>query len=434
MEAVLIHLGQLASSLAGEAISIALEGQEPLLARFSLLICTPDPSLPRWMKQEWEHLESRQEETTKLASNFFGSPESLRELRQQKRTIEALGPSTSFSKGIIDAALERSKNRRPYHPLRRVGRGQQVPSPGVRHGSYLAEGWGNIRTVLSGRGKPTGYWAGMDPAIAGHAKLLGWLGIKDWAALAKAAGPKDVGRLGFMMAVPTSNFESAWQGARHTLSELMLKRFDWEPCHSLDFIYQPPPTLREVLDRQMQEFVNMSQSFPEADRVMVLPDPLIGWRLAALFAAICVDNSGPGHDASTNRRVSENQGAGLGISLASWLVAVHFHRFRQTFPSDENGSFSGVSLRVFRALTSRPETVRTIQRRLRGTDSDTCLHHLREAVRLGLAVEPKPGRFATSCPAPSGFSLSEFLSGFDQELLFPPTVVLKSTASTDTYR
>jgi hypothetical protein len=68
---------------------------------------------------------------------------------------------------------------------------------------------------------------------------------------------------------------------------------------------------------------------------------------------------------------------------------------------------------------------------LRGTDKDTCLYHLREAVRLGLAVETESGRFGTSGSIFFGTSLSEFLSNCDQELLFPPMMVMKSIASTE---
>ena len=182
-----------------------------------------------------------------------------------------------------------------------------------------------------------------------------------------------------------------------------------------------------MLDQWADELAALLATLPDSQRHLALPDANLGWHLSAILALLCC----VGKEETGELDLSIIQATRVALILASWLVRSHLHYFRQSYPADHNGPFTGHDLSVLRFLTDQPTAVRSFQRRLRGVDAPTCLASLHRAVAAGLAVEADPGRFIAvprSVPSPN---MSEFLSEFEPVRVSPTPQEPVSTDVTD---
>jgi hypothetical protein len=420
MEVVLLQTLAHASALAGHLITSNPAAGVEVPAKFSVLIRTPDAECPAWIGDEISHLIDRQDEMLR-AGEKLGS---LSALRRQKRVIDAIAIEEGRHRFTgIDRKIELAKRRPYFRFIRRVSRGK-LPAASER--SYLvalvATGYPALRKLLH---RASSHAGSNDTALAQYPNSLGWIASDDWERLTKGTPPSLFQRFGWIAGCGASNFLPELDVAPRLLAPAMLQRLEIARIGGIRYAYRPSDAAKALLIHQNERMRQIVAMVPASIRDRVVPDQFLAWHLTALLVAICGD--GRGDDFAC----LEIQCTRIATAIASWVTASHIHDFRISFPADDDGLITGQDLRVFGFLTDVPCPVRSFQRRLRGVDKDSCLRSLQRLVAAGLAVEYDRDRFAAVPPPDPGHELSDFLSEFDSQRIFPLRGADKSTDITD---
>ncbi len=422
VEAVLFQTLAHGSALAGHLISSKPVGKQSLPAKFSALFLTGDSQIPAWINDELAHLQRRQNEILQPAKPVIRIPV----LRRRKRAIAALNPDDDHAGDEVGYKIDLLKRSHAYRYLHVVG-GRTSPPTSKRIPSMalLASGYPAYRKILASRGKADGYAARIDAGRAERSNVFGWIANADWERLTREAGSHSLSKLGWTVGCPASSYCPDSQVASRLAGAAMLQRLEIARFGAIRFSYQPCVDAKALLDRQVEQGFELAATLSAALSGHVMPDSFLPWHLSAILAALCCDGKGEAVERSIH------QATRVGIAIAAWVARQHVHRFRHAFPADADGLFTGQDLSVYRFLRNQPASVRDFQRRLRNVSNDSCLRSLQRAVAAGLAVETSAERFSVvPFPSPGG-ELSEFLSEFDPQRIFPLGDPCLSTDGTD---
>lgn len=408
LEAVLLHVLAMASTLAGDLISSKPTGSGLVPAKFSVLFRTPDNELPHWVSDEWTYLADLQTQVCHLRPAFLQDPKSIARLRRQRRVLMSLDGGAYEGVADMDMMIALARCRSTFPFFHRVaGRGgPAVPPPtDDRSIALAAGGLTELSLILRSRVKTAGYWARLHGRGLSRSNLLSWVPERDWRALCKDVGQEHFSRLGYALATRASRFCPESHAPCGVAASQMLQRLERIRFNSTKITFSPPAEARELLDLQVAESLALVHDLPSSQREAALPGPYLAWHLAAILAVVgCPPTQGD------ETLQAFHQAARIGCQLATWVVRQHLYHFRHAFPAFHEDRFVDLDLRIFRLLGTHPATVREIQRRLRGVDNATCLVSLARAVDAGLAAEVEPGRFAMVLPPPPGCELSDFLA------------------------
>lgn len=407
LEAVLLHILALGSTLAGDLIRSKPTDAPAIPAKFSLLIRTPDNHQPPWMANEWDYLAQQQKQICHVPPAFAQDPQSIARLRRQRRVLLSLDGGADQSVAELDMMMAIARKRTIFTFFHRMAerKGPFLPPANGRSVTLAAAGYAQLLPVLRSRVKTTGYWAMMNAPEHSRSNLVAWVAERDWRALRKEVGMEHFSRLGWAVACPTSRFCPEHVVPSGVAVGKVLQRLETIRLESIKLTFSPPAEARELLDRQVAECLALVHALPIFQREAALPEPYLAWHLAAILAVVgCPQVQGE------DTLPAFHQSARIGCLLATWVVRQHLHHFRHAFPAHHEDRFVDLDLRIFRLLGTQPAAVREIQRRLRGVDTATCLASLARAVDAGLAVEPEPRRFAVVPPPTPGSGLSDFLS------------------------
>ena len=423
-ETVLINTLANGAAMAGHLITCKPDGRRVSPARFSLVLRSPDIRRPTWIGQELQHLHTLQ---NRILQAGGPSPAPAEARRRRKITKMLDGGVGTYTQGV-DRMNEFFKRREAYRFVHQVGRGS---SPAAARGALpLAlelDGLPAFRRVLNDRGNPVGYASLLGAGPAERAHVLGWIPNTDWPALARLAGQDDLSKLGWILTCRASTFCPEHDVPSREAMTIFLARLETARLGNQRFAFQPPPAARILLVQWADEQAALLGTLPESQRHLALPDSNLGWHLSAILALLCC----VGKENTEELDLSITQATRVALILASWLARSHLYYFRQSFPADHNGPFTGQDLSVLRFLTDQPAAVRSFQRRLRGVSAQSCLASLRRAGAAGLAVEAEPDRFiavSRSFPNPG---MAEFMSDFEHVRVPSPSDAPVPTDVTD---
>ncbi len=413
LEVTILHLCAMGAALAGDLVTSNPEGGPSIPAKFSVVFRTRDFSAPSWLADEWAYLERRQEELNRLPGSPLASPQAIAALRRETRAFDFVTQGTGEGPGIASALLDLSKNRKSFRHIQRV-RGVGRPKCSIPHGSttFVAEGLSPLATIVGSYFRANGYWSRLTTAVADRSTVLGWVGSNDSPKYHQIVRPTGIATLGWLVACPASQL-SHYDVAPKLLAETTLQRLELARFGSTRFPFEPPQPAKELLDRQVGRLQEIIAPCAPGGGKWLAPDEFLGWHLSSILAALCCDSRGEEFN------VSLHQATRVGCAVAAWVFRQHVHLCRLAYPSDDAGWFKGQDLAIFRLLTSRPASVRDVQRRLRGVNKDTCLRVLRRAVRAGLVVETDVRHFGLRHLPSVSSELSDFLSEFDPNSIFP---------------
>lgn len=414
MEAVLLHILALASALAGNLVSSKQNSGDALNARFSLIVRSEDSSVPEWMSREQQELLSHQQSVTDPELPEIYRKKPMGALRRQLRAMESIGNGNGIDAMFLRSVIDSEKRRKSYRFLLPVsGPGSEVRWKGKNPGgtpAILVNGMDDFRKLKRGGYKDGGLWSSIWQDGANGGSVLGWIASLGQEKLSKQIGPRKARSLGWQIDCPASiilpdTVVHPSLVASHVFQRLEVVRFA-----KTRFMFKPGPSDVKLLNQQASNLGLRLKQFPDDLRTIAVPDTLLAWHLAALFAALCWD----GRNVTDPQQVSRC--AELGVVLAEYVVVQHLHHFRRTFLPDHPELLEGIDRRMARLLPGHPCGVREMQRKFHGLKKDECLTSLHKLMVLGLAEESAPGRFRKMpLPQPS-LRLSDFLSAYSQNL------------------
>ena len=408
LESVVVHALSIVSALAGDLILTNPTGAGPTKANFSLFLHSHDPSVPRWMEREHETLLHRWQCPKALSLPNLLPRKKKRDLQRHLLAVESLGGRDDIEAHFIRAVIERTKHEKRFRPICPVSGGRESAAridTGALPSTLLLRGARDLRTLVRGRGRNTGFW----PLIAGTSdntigNLIGWTPTEALEEILKSLGPDDSHHLGWILGCSGTANSSSDTVEPNSISRCLLERLELLRFAKSLPVFKPSPEDVQLLNQQVENLGLRLEMLPEAQRAVAVPDRFLAWHLSGLLAAIC----GPGN--GTHDPIAIKQCTTVGVTVAEYVVQNHLHTFRNRFPADRDLPLSGIDLRTFRFLGDQPGSVREMQRRFRGVNKQACLSILRKLTHLGLADLCDNGRFRKSPPPLVQLKLSDFLS------------------------
>lgn len=423
LEVAVVMLLCLSSATAGHLVDFKADDGLLRNARLSLVLTTGDVEVPVHFKAEMEELFRRQAEVVGKPTSPLEDAKVAAALRREGRVLSKFG-TPGFKLKMIEALIGFNKRRKSLGAFTRLAKTPSSLSKPA-HTTVIVESAAALKKLLTSADRQDGWWQALTAEKNGL-ELLACLPERQWHRLAlQPDADKLLGRA-WTIPCPASSFDPENSITPKLLCGGAFNRLEYARFGSTRFQFIPSAEPKELLNHSVEQFRAMEIELRSLNGYDVpFPDPYLAWKFSGVLTALCCDVSRDELDAVFV------QCTRLGCALASWVLRQHVGRLRSSFPQLQGQALTRLDQRVFRALTPVPAPARTIQRRLKRVRKVACVASLGLLVDAKLAMETRPGHFATFEESDYCHELSTFLSTFDLNHIFPLRPEPQATDSTD---
>ena len=366
---VLIHGLSIASALA--SIFVSSEAAGPAI--LPLLVQTPGVPPPDWMGTEWHALERLDD----MGHNpsILDHPARKASQRHRARLQAMIDPSTMFADMFFGRLA--SQRLRFGRAVITTGTGRLATVANSQPLTHLSASLPRVRAVFRRLS------AGPDSE-----RLIGCVDPQEFKKLVSDHGLQLAQRAGLVLRMPRALADDRSKPTPTLITDLLHRIFVSVAQSRAPYVLRADPKVMEIMDAHALKRQALVRCLPEAIKSLV-PNPDRVWHMTALLASLCHANVHPR---------ATHLAAEIATDLDEWAALQHVDVLRLAFPADHQGLFIDTDLAVFRQLGDDPQTIREIQRSLRGINKHQCLPALQRAVAAGLAVE-LPGKLYRLVPS-----------------------------------
>jgi hypothetical protein len=412
---VLLQLLGLAAGLAGRQIRFARQDEHHPL-NLSMIIATPDATMPSWMRATFDEALSLQDDMEQTEESLLGarmSPEVHRELRRKLALFRSLGSGFESRALLVEEELAAAKltvNIDLVHEVGRLGGRRVSERPPVGESILvLASDHQEILALKKDALKTGGLWNQLERPGRAAVTLQAWCSAGQLTNTLSPDPHAAAARIGYIFRcseeMPVEGYFLPPRSASGEFLYLMRNRRITGGYTLVDPHYH----LAELLEGACDGYLNdVTLGLASQARHVGTPHDL-PWHIVSLLLPI-LDPDG------INDLDSYIDLATLVCMLARELMVSHLEFLSEIRPVGPEGVLSGLHRSFMARLSLGPAKIRDLQRAQRCVSKFRCLEVLKELAQLGL-VETSDGKTYYR-PAPMASGLSEFLSDFVEKHRF----------------
>ena len=372
----------LASGIVGDRLSFVRSEQPASQARLEILLSTPDEDVPEWIRCEWDNIVSIHDRFAFANRSMLASPKEVPALEKRLQRFQSLALDEIDEARDIRERLDFTRNHGEMRLLHVMGGGRPQP----RH---RRNGRDCMLAVSDVRHLKRVMWRNeLRPCEHPPTRMTGWISFPELRKLARSTPVETLAKLAWIVRAPDMRWPQD-EIPEGTMPQTACSRAVVAKLLKQPVRYQPRGRSLALLNACGSVIDRMVAEVPDCIRDDILPDRDVHWHLAAAASVLHFSA-----EESADPNGFDDGWTSGACSDACRLVAAHIHNLRILYPCDGKGWFAGNDLKLFRVLSTAPDTIRALQRSTRGVTKSDVLSMLGRAMAAGLAVEASPGRFA----------------------------------------